>query len=46
MSTEAARGRDGLVAYAVDVYKSGEKRDNSVVVSTETSMTMPLFMET
>ena len=45
-STVAARARDGLAAYAVDICRSEEKRDNSVVVSTETSMTILLLMET
>ena len=40
--TVAARG---LAAYAVDHCRLGGKCDNSVVVSTETSMTIPLLME-
>lgn len=42
----AARGRNGLVAYAVDVCKLGEGCDDSMVVSTEMSMTVLLLMET
>lgn len=43
--TVAARDRDGLVAYAVDVCRLGAVCDDSVVVSTETSMTIPLLMD-
>lgn len=43
--TVAARERAGLVAYAVDVFMFGGRWDDSIVVSTDTSMTIFLLME-